>query len=89
MTVQTKKINDLRKKYEKLKKELEKAKERLTTQQELTSNKENELNKAKVEYVSLLLTEYDVSLSELPGVLSKLNDSEPTDSFDRFNDNQY
>lgn len=89
MTVQTKKINDLRKKYERSKKEFEKAQDRLVVQQELTINKENDLNKAKAEYISLLLTEYDVSLTELPDVLSQLKDNDVPDNVETFKDSEY
>ena len=53
---------------------------KLEEQQAIVDKKEDELAKANAEYVSLLLTEYDVPLSELPHLLNDKTSSSSSTS---------
>lgn len=65
------KIKDQEKRCKRLERELNSAKDKLTEQNEKVKNKEQELQAARVDLVNLLLVENDVSLAELPSVLSE------------------
>lgn len=75
-----KKVHDQLKRCERLKKEHVNALKKLEEQQAIVDKKEDELAKANAEYVSLLLTEYDVPLSELPHLLNDKTSSSSSTS---------
>lgn len=70
-TVGKNKVNELEKKKDRVEKELNKANERLDTLKQSIAKKENELKQIEAEIVSALLTENNLSFSELTALLSE------------------
>ena len=70
-TVGTSKVSELEKKKDRVEKELNKANERLDTLKQSIAKKENELKQIEAEIVSALLTENNLSFSELTALLSE------------------
>ena len=65
------KVSELEKKKDRAEKELNKANERLDTLKQSIAKKENELKQIEAEIVSALLTENNLSFSELTALLSE------------------
>ena len=65
------KVSELEKKKDRVEKELNKANERLDTLKQSIAKKENELKQIEAEIVSALLTENNLSFSELTALLSE------------------
>ncbi|EJR9792791.1 type III secretion system protein PrgM, partial [Enterococcus faecalis] len=63
--------SELEKKKDRVEKELNKANERLDTLKQSIAKKENELKQIEAEIVSALLTENNLSFSELTALLSE------------------
>lgn len=70
-TVGKSKVSELEKKKDRAEKELNKANERLDTLKQSIAKKENELKQIEAEIVSALLTENNLSFSELTALLSE------------------
>ena len=70
-TVGKSKVSELGKKKDRVEKELNKANERLDTLKQSIAKKENELKQIEAEIVSALLTENNLSFSELTALLSE------------------
>lgn len=70
-TVGKNKVSELEKKKDRVEKELNKANERLDTLKQSIAKKENELKQIEAEIVSALLTENNLSFSELTALLSE------------------
>ncbi|ENZ5622055.1 MULTISPECIES: type III secretion system protein PrgM [Lactobacillales] len=64
-------MSELEKKKDRVEKELNKANERLDTLKQSIAKKENELKQIEAEIVSALLTENNLSFSELTALLSE------------------
>ncbi|EOB2781429.1 type III secretion system protein PrgM [Enterococcus faecalis] len=64
-------MSELEKKKDRVEKELNKANERLDTLKQSIAKKENELKQIEAEIVSALLTENNLSFSELTTLLSE------------------
>ena len=65
------KVSELEKKKDRVEQELNKANERLDTLKQSIAKKENELKQIEAEIVSALLTENNLSFSELTALLSE------------------
>ncbi|EHA3070921.1 type III secretion system protein PrgM [Enterococcus faecalis] len=65
------KVSELEKKKDRVENELNKANERLDTLKQSIAKKENELKQIEAEIVSALLTENNLSFSELTALLSE------------------
>lgn len=76
MSKPTKKVLDAQKKCDRAEQELSKAKLKLSEQQLVVDKKESELNKANVDYINLLLVEYNISMAELPDLLAQQQSAE-------------
>ncbi len=70
-TVGKSKVSELEKKKDRVENELNKANERLDTLKQSIAKKENELKQIEAEIVSALLTENNLSFSELTALLSE------------------
>lgn len=70
-TVGKSKVSELEKKKDRVENELNKANERLDTLKQSIAKKENELKQIEAEIVSALLTENNLSFSELTTLLSE------------------